>query len=886
MKKNFLFSLLAVLLAGFWFGGVSLADDAEINWTNYPTIQDAIDAAIGGDTVQLKQDVTLTSALTLTENKSIIFDMAGYTLTGSTRVFTITSWTLTITWDWKMGLQNDWDLIYVNGWNCVIENWSFKWWTVIYAYWASSYVRINWWSFDGTSVWNRTAIHATYNAVMDIYWWDFVATVTGEGEGNNKNLKVIYAWWDNNRCDNADAWNALIWWTVNVYSWSFYGRLSKSNKWTYNIQWWIFRPTEIAWINCDYEEDGATCVGWHPNSNWCYYWTMDDIVAAGYVAEPTGNSGEFEVVLWTICRASSKACISNSWYSTIQDAIDAAIGGDTVQLKQDVTLTSALTLTENKSIIFDMAGYTLTGSTRVFTITSWTLTITWDWKMGLQNDWDLIYVNGWNCVIENWSFKWWTVIYAYWASSYVRINWWSFDGTSVWNRTAIHATYNAVMDIYWWDFVATVTGEGEGNNKNLKVIYAWWDNNRCDNADAWNALIWWTVNVYSWSFYGRLSKSNKWTYNIQWWIFRPTEIAWINCDYEEDGATCVGWHPNSNWCYYWTMDDIVAAGYVAEDIGNWEFEVKQQHTVTFDWTWAVDVADWAKVAKPSPDPSKSCYTFSGWYNGDVLYDFDLAVTSNLALTSQWKDYSCWWSSSSSSSSSGKTSWTTKVTEDKTTTDADKTEEDKTEETNDETPNQEEDLPPLASQEELQNPEDQDWYDKSGDQQEVLEDGLTREMHNAYEFAVRAWITTMKSAEEANMYGPLNRIAMAKMLVNYAINVLWMKPDTTKQVPNFWDVSEQLNKDYWDAVTLAYQLWIMWIGITEFRPFDEVPRWEFGTALSRMLFGLADGQWDEAFYEPHLQKLKETWIITNDNPDLEEVRGYVMIMLMRSANKKA
>jgi hypothetical protein len=137
-----------------------------------------------------------------------------------------------------------------------------------------------------------------------------------------------------------------------------------------------------------------------------------------------------------------------------------------------------------------------------------------------------------------------------------------------------------------------------------------------------------------------------------------------------------------------------------------------------------------------------------------------------------------------------------------------------------------------------------------------------------------------------MYGPLNRIAMAKMLVNYAINVLWMKPDTTKQVPNFWDVSEQLNKDYWDAVTLAYQLWIMWIGITDFRPFDEVPRWEFGTALSRMLFGLADGQWDEAFYEPHLQKLKETWIITNDNPDLEEVRGYVMIMLMRSANKKA
>jgi hypothetical protein len=85
--------------------------------------------------------------------------------------------------------------------------------------------------------------------------------------------------------------------------------------------------------------------------------------------------------------------------------------------------------------------------------------------------------------------------------------------------------------------------------------------------------------------------------------------------------------------------------------------------------------------------------------------------------------------------------------------------------------------------------------------------------------------------------------------------------------------------------LAYQLWIMWIWIDNFRPFDEVPRWEFGTALSRMLYWLADGQWEVAFYEPHLQKLMDTWIITNDNPRLQELRGYVMIMLMRSANSK-
>ena len=73
---------------------------------------------------------------------------------------------------------------------------------------------------------------------------------------------------------------------------------------------------------------------------------------------------------------------------------------------------------------------------------------------------------------------------------------------------------------------------------------------------------------------------------------------------------------------------------------------------------------------------------------------------------------------------------------------------------------------------------------------------------------------------------------------------------------------------------------MWIWIEKFRPYDLVPRSEFGTALSRMLFGLGD--WDGAYYETHLKKLKEEWIITNDNPDLKEFRWYVMIMLMRSA----
>jgi hypothetical protein len=140
--------------------------------------------------------------------------------------------------------------------------------------------------------------------------------------------------------------------------------------------------------------------------------------------------------------------------------------------------------------------------------------------------------------------------------------------------------------------------------------------------------------------------------------------------------------------------------------------------------------------------------------------------------------------------------------------------------------------------------------------------------------------------EADMFGPLDRISMAKMLSQYAINVLWKTPDTSIEVPTFPDVTPELNEEFWNAVTLAYQLWIMWINIDEFRPFDLVPRSEFGTALSRMLYQTSDWEYEktEEYYTLHFEKLKEEWIMTMLDPNIEELRWYVMIMLMRSAKK--
>jgi len=66
----------------------------------------------------------------------------------------------------------------------------------------------------------------------------------------------------------------------------------------------------------------------------------------------------------------------------------------------------------------------------------------------------------------------------------------------------------------------------------------------------------------------------------------------------------------------------------------------------------------------------------------------------------------------------------------------------------------------------------------------------------------------------------------------------------------------------------------------FNPNGIVTRAEFGTVLSRSLYGNAfDG--GTPYYTKHLIALKNAGIITNTTPTNNELRGYVMLMLMRA-----
>ena len=166
---------------------------------------------------------------------------------------------------------------------------------------------------------------------------------------------------------------------------------------------------------------------------------------------------------------------------------------------------------------------------------------------------------------------------------------------------------------------------------------------------------------------------------------------------------------------------------------------------------------------------------------------------------------------------------------------------------------------------------------------------SQEYQDAYDYAYNQWITTVSPIDKANIYGWLTRIAMAKMISKFAINVLWIVPDSSLDC-SFVDVSEKLDSWYGYWVKKACQLWLMWIWSNGklskyFNPNWTVTRWQWATVFSR---ALSKYNWDTVvevspYYKPHLDYLYSKWIVKNvENPSPKSVekRWNVMLMMYR------
>ena len=128
---------------------------------------------------------------------------------------------------------------------------------------------------------------------------------------------------------------------------------------------------------------------------------------------------------------------------------------------------------------------------------------------------------------------------------------------------------------------------------------------------------------------------------------------------------------------------------------------------------------------------------------------------------------------------------------------------------------------------------------------------------------------MNTIQKANMKDTVLRSHMAKMISNFAITLGGHTPDTSKPC-TFSDIANQ-SAELKFYIKLSCQLGLMGVDITTFDPKSELTRAQFGTILSRLIWGTTyDG--GVKYYTNHLQALKLAGIMTNiSTPTMKELR---------------
>jgi len=740
------------------------------------------------------------------------------------------------------------------------------------------------WSGKFTTLWTPTRTNSTFDGWYDAQeWWNKLWVWSGV-------VANIYARWTcpEWRIDNGSAcvppkntvtfdystnwWSATTSWSVEVISGNTLNlSLYTWTKAGWGFEWW----SETSWTT------------WVLTSNPVI--TTDKTLYAVFSKdlEVTYLSWVWVASIWvdaSNCKIYNKetSCTVKTPTITLKDGYWTGIWstwGNVVNPWSDITLTADDTYTASATpntytVSYDANGgiWSIASSWYTYDL-SWnlaenTFTKTWyvfsgwkyndeiyTWNQEIKN---LTGINGaiitmvtqWTPIKYSVEFTWtdvsWTMLnqeFTYDISQDLTANAFTktgyiFSGWTYW--TTGYADKQNVSNLTTTDG-ATVTLTAQWTPITYTISFSW------NAADAtWTAPD--TINAEYDS--GDIAPDNTFTltgYTFTWW------------NTESDGS--------GTWYATWAelKNLTTTSGKDVKLYAQWEVNI---HKLSFVVDWnsiqSGDIAYWITISAPANPTKDSCNSFAWWTSSvEWLTTTGTMPDSDVIFTANW-NYTCsrssgWWGSSRSSSviSNDSEKSTDSETWNKVDSSADKSASEWQDNTQDSSAN--------ASE----------WQYNS-----QTSSTYSQEFQEAYEFAKEKWITTMPTINEANMNWKLTRIAMAKMLSYYAINVLWQKPDETRN-NKFNDITDKLDSQYDSGVTLAYQLWIMWINMPDnnFRPNDEVTRAEFATALSRMLYGTPD--WNP-YYSTHLAKLKAEWILKNDDYKMKELRWYVMIMLKRSA----
>lgn len=149
-----------------------------------------------------------------------------------------------------------------------------------------------------------------------------------------------------------------------------------------------------------------------------------------------------------------------------------------------------------------------------------------------------------------------------------------------------------------------------------------------------------------------------------------------------------------------------------------------------------------------------------------------------------------------------------------------------------------------------------------------------------------WLTRFSNAKDFMSSNSLRRDEASKFFVQYAKEILWLKPDTSNKSCTFTD----LNKAWPDLKTQineACQLWLFQWYNWKFMPSQQITNAQAITVFIRMIDGKKDEtQWH--FAQKYFEKAKELWIMSwltlnyKSNFDKLTTRGDIGILLFNAS----
>ena len=454
-----------------------------------------------------------------------------------------------------------------------------------------------------------------------------------------------------------------------------------------------------------------------------------------------------------------------------------------------------------------------------------------------------------------------TIVDIYYKRNVYHITWIAWTGVEAINES--------------WDYAYWTTVKVQARTK-VGYTFSWWVSEKefaaVVPARNSNIIVSATPNTYTIRYH-----ANGWegkmddqifTYDMTWTLNENT--------YVNSWKVLVGWS-SEKWALYpaWSKVINLTTKWVFDLYAEWQASYKviykDANAVLFEEEYAS-----GDVIKPSRTPSKNGYRFD-WWDGmpkdNLMWEEDIEVTAKWINDQPAKSSSGWgWGARVVTKDTSSVSTPVLVSED---SDTSVKKEEKTSTVEE----------PVIQEEDDHTSAKDTWETVKNVESHPT---VTEEVLTAYQWSYKNEVTTLAPVERAMPEGYVYRWHMAKMVVNYALNVLWweLPEETPEECSRSDDASDWESNEIKNYARMSCELGIMWIEMDNFEPTRYVTRAQFGTILSRLLWWDTYNQEQSQttkYYERHLNTLKEKWIITQiENPEERiELREWVWVMLRRS-----